>query len=135
MTKQIDLWPYSESSGLISRELARSIRAWALTEMTEAQLNNYSQRQLMQMYIERGIVPTIEKVLGRRLPSDFELAKAVLDRGELFGIPLDPRASLEKSCPREEDRRAAIDYIADQPTPLEAREAAKRVLDGTWVRE
>jgi len=54
MTKQTDPWPYCEGSGLIDRDLARSIREWALTEMTEAELNSYSQRQLMQMYIQRG---------------------------------------------------------------------------------
>ena len=92
MTKP-DLWPYCAGSGLIDRDLARSIRAWALTEMTEAELNSYSQRQLMQMYIQRGIVPTIEKVLKRqRSPEDSaSAAKAVLDGGELFGFPLDPR--------------------------------------------
>jgi len=97
---QTDLWPYCEGSGLIDRDLARSIREWALTgsascapEMTEAELNNYSQRQLMQMYIQRGIVPTIEKVLKRqRMPEESSTAaKAVLDSGEFVGLPLDPR--------------------------------------------
>jgi hypothetical protein len=82
MTKQTDLWPFCEGSGLISRDLARSIRAWALTEMTEAELNSYSQRQLMQMYIHRGIVPTIEKVLKRErtLEESSTAAKVVLDK-------------------------------------------------------
>lgn len=95
MTKQTDLWPYCECSGLIDRDLARSIRAWALTEMTDAELNSYSQRQLMQMYIQRGIVPTIEKVLKRqRTPEENSTAaKAALDSGGLFGLPLDPRVA------------------------------------------
>jgi len=92
MTKQSDLWPYCECSGLIDRELARSIRAWALIEMTEAELNSYSQRQLMQMYIQRGIVPTIEKVLNRQCSPEEGAAatKAVLDTGALLGVSLDP---------------------------------------------
>jgi hypothetical protein len=85
----LDLWPYCECSGLIDRDLARSIREWALTgsgscppEMTEAELNSYSQRQLMQMYIQRGIVPTIEEVLKRqRTPEKAQ------QRQKLFWIP------------------------------------------------
>jgi hypothetical protein len=46
-------WPYTERSCLIAPDTARSIRAWALNEMTEAQLNSYSQRQLMEMHLKR----------------------------------------------------------------------------------
>ncbi len=94
MTDQTDLWPYCECSGLIDRDLARSIREWALTEMTEAELHSYSQRRLLRIYIQRGIVPTIERVLKRqRTPEESSTAaKAVLDSGEPYGLPLDPRA-------------------------------------------
>jgi hypothetical protein len=47
-------WPYTERSCLIAPDTARSIRAWALKEMTEAQLNSYSQRQLMEMHLKRA---------------------------------------------------------------------------------
>jgi hypothetical protein len=83
MTNETNLWPYCERSGLIDRDLARSIREWALTEMTEAELRSYSQRQLMQMYIQRHLGPTLERVLGRSLPSDLEAAKVVLENGPL----------------------------------------------------
>jgi hypothetical protein len=62
-------WPYSENSGLIDRDLARSIRVWALTEgangqpMAEAELHSYSQRQLLQMYVDH-----LAKVLERVRP-------------------------------------------------------------------
>src|SRR5262245_21461407 len=122
MTKQTNLqqaepalWPYCERSGLIDRELAARIREWALTEMTETELHSYSQRQLKQMYIQRHLGPTVERVLKRqRTPQEAEVAaKDALDRGELYGIPLDPpRVILDKAFPQEEDRRAAIEYIA-----------------------
>ena len=47
-------WPYTERSCLIAPDTARSIRAWALKEMTEAQLNALSQRQLMEMHLKRA---------------------------------------------------------------------------------
>jgi hypothetical protein len=47
-------WPYTERSCLIAPDIARSIRAWALKEMTEAHLNSYSQRQLMEMHLKRA---------------------------------------------------------------------------------
>jgi hypothetical protein len=47
-------WPYTERSCLIAPDTARSTRAWALKEMTEAQLNSYSQRQLMEMHLKRA---------------------------------------------------------------------------------
>jgi hypothetical protein len=62
-------WPYSESSRLIDRDLAASIRQWALTEgangqpMAEAELHSYSQRQLLQMYVDH-----LAKVLERVRP-------------------------------------------------------------------
>jgi hypothetical protein len=59
---QLDLWPYSERSGLIERGLARSIRAWALSRMSETELNSYSQRQLVHMYLHQHIGPTLKKV-------------------------------------------------------------------------
>jgi hypothetical protein len=71
-------WPYSESSGLIDRDLARSIRAWALTEgangqsMAEAELNSYSQRQLLQMYVSH-----LAKVLERVRPEMVEPERQV----------------------------------------------------------
>ena len=55
-------WPYSAGSQLIDRDLARSIREWALTEMTEAELNAKSQRQLLNLYIERYMRPTLAKL-------------------------------------------------------------------------
>jgi hypothetical protein len=47
-------WPYTERSCVIGTDTARSIRAWALKEMTEAQLNALSQRQLMKMHLKRA---------------------------------------------------------------------------------
>jgi hypothetical protein len=47
-------WPYTERSCLTDPDTARSIRAWALKEMTEAQLNALSQRQLMEMHLKRA---------------------------------------------------------------------------------
>jgi hypothetical protein len=47
-------WPYTERSCLIGPNTARYIRAWALKEMTEAQLNALSQRQLMEMHLKRA---------------------------------------------------------------------------------
>jgi hypothetical protein len=47
-------WPYIERSCLIAPDTARSIRAWALKEMTEALLNALSQRQLMEMHLKRA---------------------------------------------------------------------------------
>jgi hypothetical protein len=46
-----DLWPYNPNTAIIPCDLARSIRAWALAEMSEAQLHSYSQRQLLLMYV------------------------------------------------------------------------------------
>ena len=55
-------WPYSAGSGIIDRKLAANIRAWALTHMSEAELHSYSQRQLLSMYLEQHIRPTLETV-------------------------------------------------------------------------
>jgi hypothetical protein len=95
------------------------------------------------MFIDRHIVPAIDRVMApkveagllrKRTPEEAEAAaSAALDSGELYGIPLGPRAALEAACPLEEDRRAAIEYIAGQPTPQEAMEAAKRILSGAGV--
>jgi hypothetical protein len=46
-------WPYTAGSCLIDPGTAKSIRAWALTEMTVAELHSYSQRQLMQMHLRK----------------------------------------------------------------------------------
>jgi hypothetical protein len=46
-------WPYTERSCLIDPDTARSIRAWALQEMTAAELDSLSQRQLMQMHLRK----------------------------------------------------------------------------------
>jgi hypothetical protein len=46
-------WPYTAGSCLIDPDTARSIRAWALQEMTEAELHSLSQRQLMQMHLRK----------------------------------------------------------------------------------
>ena len=46
-------WPYTAGSSLIDPDTARSIRAWALHEMTVAELHSYSQRQLMQMHLRQ----------------------------------------------------------------------------------
>jgi hypothetical protein len=55
-------WPYSACSGILDRKLAANIRAWALTRMSEAELHSYSQRQLLSMYLEQHIRPTLERV-------------------------------------------------------------------------
>ena len=55
-------WPYCARSGILDRELARNIRAWALTRMSEAELHSYSQGQLLNMYLEQHIRPTLERV-------------------------------------------------------------------------
>ena len=63
--------------------------------MTQAELNSYSQRQLLRMYIERGNKPAIDKVLKKQRTPEESLvaAKAALDSGEWLGLPLDPRVS------------------------------------------
>jgi hypothetical protein len=55
-------WPYSACSGILDRKLAANIRAWALTHMSQAELHSYSQRQLLSMYFEQHILPSIQKV-------------------------------------------------------------------------
>jgi hypothetical protein len=55
-------WPYSACSGILDRKLAANIRAWALTHMSEAELHSYSQGQLLSMYLEQHIRPTLERV-------------------------------------------------------------------------
>jgi hypothetical protein len=55
-------WPYSACSGILDRALAANIRAWALTHMSQAELHSYSQRQLLSMYLEQHIRPTLERV-------------------------------------------------------------------------
>jgi len=55
-------WPYSACSGILDRKLAANIRAWALTHMSQAELHSYSQRQLLSMYLEQHIRPTLERV-------------------------------------------------------------------------
>jgi hypothetical protein len=52
-------WPYSACSGILDRKLAANIRAWALTHMSQAELHSYSQRQLLSMYLEQHIWPTL----------------------------------------------------------------------------
>ena len=60
-------WPYCTRSGILDRKLATNIRAWALTNesgphMTQAELHSYSQGQLLSMYLEQHIRPTLERV-------------------------------------------------------------------------
>jgi hypothetical protein len=55
-------WPYSACSGILDRELAAKIRVWALNHMSQAELHSYSQRQLLSMYLEQHIRPTLERV-------------------------------------------------------------------------
>ena len=60
-------WPYTARSGILDRKLAANIRAWALTNksgphMTQAELHSYSQGQLLSMYLEQHIRPTLERV-------------------------------------------------------------------------
>jgi len=55
-------WPYSARSGILDRELAANIRAWALTHMSQTELHSYSQRQLLGMYLEQHIRPMLERV-------------------------------------------------------------------------
>jgi hypothetical protein len=45
-------WPYSAHSGLIDRETAFSIRVLMLQWMSVAELNSYSQRQLLAMCVD-----------------------------------------------------------------------------------
>jgi hypothetical protein len=103
MTTQQNLWPYSEASGIIDPDLARSIREWALSVMSEAELHTLSQRQALRLYINQHIVPTLDRVIGRqRSPEQSStLAKAAVDRGDLFGFPLkaQPSASLDPRVP------------------------------------
>lgn len=69
-------WPYSENARLIDRDLAASIRQWALTEgangqpMAEAELHSYSQRQLLQMYVDH-----LAKILERVRPETADPAR------------------------------------------------------------
>ena len=63
-------WPYTARSGILDRKLAANIRAWALTNksgphMTQAELHSYSQGQLLSMYLEQHIRPTLERA-GKR---------------------------------------------------------------------
>lgn len=73
-SEQTDLWPFNRNTTIIDRKLARSIRAWALTCMTEAELRSYSQRQLLIMHIEH-CGSLLGKVLRpARSPEDAEAA-------------------------------------------------------------
>jgi hypothetical protein len=67
------LWPFNRNTDIIDRDLARSIRAWALTCMTEAELRSYSQRQLLMMHVDH-CGSLLEKVLGpsTQSPEDAE---------------------------------------------------------------
>jgi hypothetical protein len=69
-------WPFNPNTNIIDRNLARSIRTWALSGvMTEAELRSHSQRQLLRLYIERHIKPTIAKALApTRTPEEAEAA-------------------------------------------------------------
>ena len=55
-------WPYSACSGILDRKLAENIRVWALTRMSLTELHSHSQRQLLSMYLEQHIRPTLERV-------------------------------------------------------------------------
>jgi hypothetical protein len=94
---QPPLWPYCEASGIIDRDLAAAVRKWALSTMSEAELNNLSQRQALRLYIDQHIVPTLDRVIGRqRSPEESSaLAKVAMNRGDLFGIPTDPSVPCE----------------------------------------
>jgi hypothetical protein len=74
-----DLWPYNRSTGIIPRDMAQSIRAWALTCMTEAELRSYSQQQLLLMYVGH-LDDELGKVLKpQRTPEEsMATARAVL---------------------------------------------------------
>jgi hypothetical protein len=63
-------WPYSACSGILDCKLAANIRAWVLTHMSEAELHSYSQRQLLSMYLEQHIRPTLERVPWMRMASE-----------------------------------------------------------------
>jgi hypothetical protein len=52
MTNNTIGWPYTAGSCLIDPDTARSIRDWALQDMTEAELHSLSQRQLLGMYLD-----------------------------------------------------------------------------------
>jgi hypothetical protein len=68
-------WPYSACSGILDRELTANIRAWALTHMSQTELHSYSQRQLLSMYLEQHIRPTLERVApGMRMAEGPEVA-------------------------------------------------------------
>jgi hypothetical protein len=78
-------WPYSENSGLIDRETAFSIRVLMLQWMSEAELNSYSQRQLMMMYVD-FLGCLLEDVC--REMADPDLKRWAAERAELmFGGP------------------------------------------------
>jgi hypothetical protein len=47
-----DLWPFNRSTNIIDRDLARSIRTWALTDrgMSEAELRKPSYARLQRSH-------------------------------------------------------------------------------------
>jgi hypothetical protein len=79
-----DLWPYTAGSCLIDRETARSIRRWALTVMTEAELNAHSQRQILRRYINEYVRPTLVKVAPRVNDPEVQAA-TIKGLSEIFG--------------------------------------------------
>jgi hypothetical protein len=78
-----DLWPFNRNTDIMDRDLARSIRAWALTCMTEAELRSYSQQQLLLMYIGH-LDDVLGKVLKQQRTAEESMAaaRAVLDLKE-----------------------------------------------------
>jgi hypothetical protein len=79
-------WPYSSGSSLIDPDTARSIRAWALTVMSEAELHAHSQRQILHRYIVEHVHQTIAKICPEIDNPEIQAA-TVKDLSELFGRP------------------------------------------------
>jgi hypothetical protein len=71
-------WPYHRRTNILDRELAASIRRWALSDaaMSEAELHSYSQRQLLRMYLTGYLEPTLRRVLGGSVPGHLTPAAA-----------------------------------------------------------
>ncbi len=100
-----DLWPYCSGSGIIDRDLAAAIRKWALTGsppiMSEAELHQHSQRQLLSRYLNEHLRPTLDRIVGRQIPDEESeaTARALLENGD--PTPADVIAAIkQRSCNR-----------------------------------
>jgi hypothetical protein len=86
-TGATDLWPFNRNTNILDSDLARSIRAWALSDggMTETELRSYSQRQCLRLYLDRCIKPTLQRLLKPQRPP--EESEAGADRVLLSQSP------------------------------------------------